>query len=550
MKKFLLFLLIISAPVWGQTTDQQYLAEYKSAVSEFKAGRFESAYSDFERLAAQNAKNPIVPYTYLYGAMAAEEAGKRYQSKLLFRSLFQKYENWDKINEARMLYAKQNFEDGFFEEGMNAIHQISNPNFDEQMNNLIANYIGNVRTITSLKNLYNQYPNYKPIAEALVIKIQSNRYNTKADLELSDLLTNRFKLNKTSSKSKANNPEGFASEQLNFGLLLPFNAQPDKTPESSSRYIYDIYQGMLIAAEKLKAEGVSLKVHTYDVKNSAASYKSAEAKDGFKHLDLIVGPLYAIPNNLANKLITDNKIIQVHPISNNVSLVENSANSYLFQPSFEQQAIKAINYIEKISFSSGSKTIHVYYGSSSKDLQFAKIYTKVAEEKGYKVPILKKYEEREKIDGSASHIFFVGDNNLGSDFIKDLDVAQVKCEVLITANSFNWYNIDPSTFRDNISIVYPEFIDINKDSVKNFEKLYYSKAQGFPSYYSYLGYDLAYYFAKKLESGKDAFETSLRLNLHNQDTLLSGFDYSNGSRQNNIVPIVKFIENRLVEVSR
>lgn len=548
MRNFLLFFLIISAPVWGQITDQQYLAEYKAAVSEFKAGRFESSFGTFERLTSYNAKNPIVPYAYLYGAMAAEESGKRYQSKLLFRSLFQNHENWEKINDARMLYAKQNFEDGYFEEGMKAVHQISNPDFDEQKNNLIANYIENVRTITSLKNLYNKYPNYKPIAEALVIKIQNNRYNTKADLELSDLLTNRFKLNK--APSNPNNPGSFVSKDLNFGLLLPFNAQPDKTPESSSRYVYDIYQGMLLAAEKLSEEGVSLKIHSYDVRNSAASYKNAETKEGFKYLDLIVGPLYATPNNLANKLISDNKTIQVHPISNNVSLVENSATSYLFQPSFKQQATKALEYLETITFRSGSKTLNIYYGSSSKDLQFAKTYAEVAKAKGFEVSAMKKYAEREKIDGSVGHIFFVGDNNLGSEFIKDLDISLVNCEVLITANSFNWYNIDPSIFKSNISIIYPEFIDINKESVKEFERLYYSKMQSFPSYYSYLGYDLAYYFANKLESGKDAFETGLRLNLHNQGTLLSGFDYSDGSRQNNIVPIVKFIDNRLEEVSR
>src|SRR5690606_32382247 len=99
----------------------------------------------------------------------------------------------------------------------------------------------------------------------------------------------------------------------------PFSISSSKdVPDPSFLYVYDLYLGMQVAAEKLKEEGINLKLHPYDINNQGNSFKIAEKKPGFSKLTLIVGPLYAATNNLAQIYSNTNDVIQVHPISNNL----------------------------------------------------------------------------------------------------------------------------------------------------------------------------------------------------------------------------------------
>ncbi|MBX2953868.1 MAG: amino acid ABC transporter substrate-binding protein [Leadbetterella sp.] len=549
MKKTLLFLLLCPGLLFAQLSDQQFLTVYKEGVSLFDEARYDEAFSKLSTLTTRNHTNGVAPYAYLYAAQAAEKKGNKYQAKILYRNLFTYYPDWDKIDEAKILYARANLEEGYYEEGLKALHEIDNTALNPLKLKVMDEYMKNVKTISALKNLYNKYPNYKPIARALVDKIQANRYNTKADLELSDMLTNRFNLLEPESSPANSTPARNSKKKdkaLNFGILLPFELSSTDPAATSFRYIYDLYAGMTVAAEKLNNEGINISLHTYDIKNDAQAFKNAEKKPGFSDLNLVVGPLYPAPNTLVQKFVNDNNVVHVHPTSNNLSLLTASKNAFLMQPSHEHQAKKALDYAASTGL---PKTVSVYFGEARKDSLFAQIYAAEARKRGYTVTEVRKFTGQ-KLSPQRGHVFLAADNNLGVRFLQSVAMSNTDAEVIMTAGSFNWDRMNTSSLTNKVALIYPEYVNREREPVKEFDKIYFEKTSGLPSYYSYLGYDIVYYFGTMLKDGQNSFNRHIERGEYIDNYLLSGYDFSEKVKQNDIVPIVKFRDNNFEEVYR
>lgn len=547
MKKLLLILMIFPGTLFAQLSDQQFFTAYKEGVNLFNEARYDEALSKFSTLTTRNHQNAVAPYAYLYAAQSAEKKGNKYQAKILYRNLLTYYPDWAKIDEAKILYARINLEEGYYEEGLKTLHEIENKELNPLKLQVMSEYMKNVKTITALKSLQSKYPNYKPVARALVDKIQANRYNTKADLELSDVLTNRFGLLEDEKVAK-NAPvrKNLGEKTLNFGILLPFEISSADPTTGSFRYIYDIYAGMMVAAEKLNSQGIPVSLHTYDIKSDEQAFKNAEKKPGFSGLNLVVGPLYPAPNTLTQKFVNDHNIIQVHPTSNNLSLLTESRNTFLMQPSHTQQAKKALDY----AASSGlSKTVSVYYGDARKDSVFAQIYAAEARKRGYTVNEIKKFTGQ-KLPPQGGHVFLAADNNLGVKFLQSVAMNNIECEVIITASSFNWDKLNTSSLTPKVALIYPEYVNREREPVKEFEKAYFDKTSGLPTYYSYLGFDIVYYFGSMLKDGPNSFKRHIERGEYIDDYLLSGYDFSNKVKQNDIVPVVKFRDHSFEEVYR
>jgi hypothetical protein len=541
----LIILTCLPAILWAQTPD--YLHLYKEAVSLFQEGRYEDASTKFAGLTNKNYANAVAPYAYLYAAQSAEKKGSKYQAKILYRNLLTFYPDWEKADEARILYAHHNLADGYYEEGLKSLHEVEDPELNTLKLQVMDQYMKQVKTIAALKNLYGKYPNYKPIARALVDKIQANRYNTKADLELSDMLTNRFNL--LEPDKKGNTPSsttGKAVEGLHFGVLLPFELAATDPTLPGYRYIYDLYAGMQLAADRLAQEGVPLTLHPYDIKSDATAYRNAEKKPGFGALQVLIGPLYPATNNLAQKWVNEKNLIQVHPTSNNLDLLKDNKNAFLMQPSHMQQAKKALDFAASTGM---SKTVSVYYGEARKDSLFAQIYAAEARKRGYTVVEVRKFSTQ-KLKPQKGHLFLAADNNLGVKFLQNAAMNQVECDIIMTASSLNWDRVNTSVLTEKVALIYPEFVNRNREIVQEFDKAYFEKTAALPSYHSYLGYDLAYYFGSRMKNGRNAFDREVGRGEYIEEHLLSGYDFSEKVKQNDIVPIVKYRDQNFEEVYR
>ncbi|MCP9746338.1 ABC transporter substrate-binding protein [Lacihabitans sp. CS3-21] len=554
MKKvFVIVLGLFSSAFGQQLNDQAYLIEYKKAVQLFADSQYDLAGPKFAKLCEKEYANPMVPYAYFYNALTAKNKGNLYQSRVVFRQLFEKYFDWDKIDEARIIYAELNFGENYFEEGLKSIEAIQDKEFDGIKKGILNQYIPKIKSISTLKELYFKFPTQEVLARNLVEKIQANRYNSKDDLEISDMLTNRFKLKEIPKNidAKNNSSKEFSNEEtarLDFGILLPFNLNDLTNSVGSNKYTYELYEGMKIAAEQLKNNGIIVNLHAFDVKKTKEEFQALEKKEGFKNLDLFVGPLYSDPNNEAVSFALTNKIIQVHPLSNNLELLKDGNSIFLMQPSHLQQSKKTIEYVSGLN---KKKSVSIYFGNAKKDSLFATIYRSEALKKGYTITTFRKFNGMlQKLLPEVGHIFLATDNNHGIRFLQSVSLSKITTEVICTPSSFAWEKTPASSLTENVSLIYPEFVSKEKEQVRNFEKLFLEKMATQPSFYAFAGYDLVYFFGKMLKDGKDIFKLNIESGAYEDDYLLGGFDFSGKIKENAIVPIVKYKNDVFEEIYR
>ncbi|MBP6618895.1 MAG: hypothetical protein KA188_01510 [Leadbetterella sp.] len=554
MKKVFVIVLGLFSSAYGQQlNDQAYLLEYKKAVQLFADSQYDLAGSKFAKLCEKEYANPIVPYAFFYNALTAKNKGNIYQSRVIFRQLFEKYFDWDKVSEARIIYAELNFEENYFEEGLKSIEAIQEKEFDGIKKGILNKHIPKIKSISTLKELYFKFPTQEILAKNLVEKIQANRYNSKDDLEISDMLTNRFKLKEIpkNKDTKNNSSKKISDEEtarLDFGILLPFNLNDITNSVGSNKYTYELYEGMKIAAEQLKNDGIIVNLHAFDVKKTKLDFQLLEKKEGFKNLDIIVGPLYPDPNNEAVPFAISNKIIQVHPLSNNLDLLKDGNSIFLMQPSHLQQSKKVLEYVNSLNY---NKSVSIYFGNARKDSVFASIYRLEALKKGYAITAFKKFNGTlQKLVPETGHVFLATDNNQGIKFLQSISYSKITSEIICTASSFAWEKTPSSALTENVSLIYPEFVSKEKEQVRNFEKIFLEKMAIHPSFYAFAGYDLVYFFGKMLKDGKDIFKLNIDSGSYKDEYLLSGFDFSGKIKENAIVPIVKYKNDMFEEIYR
>lgn len=552
MKYYLVGLLIFTHTLQAQLTDQNYLIKYKEAVQLYADGQYDLALEKFVPLTSSSYTNAIVPYTLYYYARASVETNKAYQARSSLRDLLKRYPSWEKINEAQYLYALSNFKDKYYMEAFTAVEQIDDSSMAKDVEALVHHHIEPIESLSLLKDLNTKFPSQPEIAKQLVKVIQAKKYNTKADLELSDLLTNRFKIRDPKAANKENNNpitnRAFDDAIIDMGVLLPFELKGlSQGPISqNNRFAYDLYLGMVTAEKMLKSERVKVRVFGFDVGNSAEAIEKYLKDPNFKKIDVVFGPLYGTPNKLMEEYAADNDIIQVHPMSNNRSLIEGSDSRFLLQPSNATQAMATLNFVSKKTM---NKTVAIYHGPGKKDIALAQTYADIAKENGYKVLQMGEFKDVNSISLSDTpgHVFFTCDASQGSDFIKAAKMKKVDQLMIANATSFNLESTSRGVIsNENLYFLYPEYIDSEKPSVKDFKKNYIEKMHILPSYYAYLGYDMVLYYARMLKDGKNIFRLNLNESPEMDDLLLSGFNYSGYSKENKIVPIVQFHNGQFV----
>jgi hypothetical protein len=542
MKKLVFAYILLSHSLLAQWGDQTYLLEYKKAVQLYADAQYDLAAVKFNSLCDKKYQNAIVPYAYFYNALNQKGKGSNYQSRVVFRQLFERFPEWEKINETRLIYADLNFKDDLTIEGLKQFDLIEDKSFKSRKNDILNIYIPKISNIVILKELNAKFPEEKAIAQRIVEVVQKNRYSSIVDLELSDNLTNRFKLNQKKTESKipisSNNAEGSESKAINFGLLLPFNISENSVTVGQNRYIFEFYKGMQIASSELSNQKYIINILPFDVSKEKIDFQMAERNKGFKNLDLIIGPLYANSNTAAEYFSESNKIIQIHPFSNNKNIVDNNRNALMAQPSSSLQAFEGVQYLRKLG---RPKSLTIYYGVNKKDSLAANLFKLEAQKSGFSINNFSSFDGKTiKNNVEKGYIYFVGSESILARYISIYQTKTSNAPILASVPSANLDVISKVITSASVSLICPDFVDTKKENVKSFQKVFFEKMNVMPSYYAYLGHDLAIHFNKMLKDGKEIYKLNLDSGPYTDDYLLSGFDFSKKNKENQIVPILKF----------
>ncbi|MGK0138353.1 MAG: hypothetical protein ACI9DJ_001809 [Algoriphagus sp.] len=544
MRYLVILFLCITQFTQAQKTDQAYLLDYKSGVQAYALAEYQKCLDILTPLTASSYTNPITPYTLYYYSLASMEVNKAYQAREMLRKLIHDFPDWNKIDEAFYLYGFANFKDEYYQEGISYLERINSLALKKDSELLLQTSIPKIENIILLKELNQSFPDLKIVAETIVNRIQERKYNIKVDLELSDRLTNLFKLTDKKTKSNLNRSDftrAFDDDTIDFGILLPFDlAKFDvKQATSSNRYVYDMFTGMEMGLAKIRKEGILAKLYGFDVGKNASSIENYMKDENFKKIDLIFGPLYGRPNKVVETYAQKNKIYQVHPISNSQTLIQASESRFLVQASNQTQAINSLDFVATLE---KEKIVSIYYSSVAKDSILAHAYSTEAKKRGYKISECKVFNEEIPItqDQKVGHVFIAGDSKFGPKVLRALGQAKADSVIIASDGSFNLESVTRQMLSRDLYIIQPQFINTQSGAYKAFKKKYIAQMKMLPSYYAYLGYDMILFYSRMLKNGREIFRLNLNESPKMDDLLLSGFDYSKNSFENKVVPIVKY----------
>ncbi len=531
----------------AQDTFQEYKRNYNQAIQLYANSQYETAIREFLPLTQEKHQNAFVPYSHYYVALCSNNITNFTQAKTSLRQLFQRFPDWEKMDEAYYLYAEASFNQNNYEEALDYLNRIQDPEILRIIPDMEYKYLSAIKEFSKIKQLQSTFPDNKTIAGVYVKTVAEKSFSTRDELVLSDELTNRFKL---INPKKEGFKRAYDDETIDFGILLPFEVNNLSVNSANKKpYPYDLYLGMKIASDQLLNEGISSNVYAFDINNDDNTMIELVNNQSFKKVDLFVGPLYATPNKVAVGYAKKNKILQVHPLSNNLGLTEESDGIYLAQPSFKDQSDKAISVARTLN---NKKTVAVYYGNSSKDMQFAQIYRNETEKSGMSVVEFRQISTASDIQNktATNHIFIAAMPDEIRDMIQFVRKEKNPAPIFTAASSFDFSVFPLSILQQDIYIIYPEYVDMESNEVKNFKDLYVSKMGEMPTYYAYLGYDIGLYYSRILKNGKENFKNQMSMIEYTQGYTLSGFDYTNGSKSNQLIPIIKYENGHFREITR
>jgi ABC-type branched-subunit amino acid transport system substrate-binding protein len=357
--------------------------------------------------------------------------------------------------------------------------------------------------------------------------------------------------------------DSFLPDTSQYNDTIDYNPNQPKTNSFRGMGAAEFYEGIILAIDTLKKQGINMQLYVYDTESDTNKAKKILKELNTIHPDLIFGPFEPDNVRLVSQYSQKTGTPFVPPLMKDDTLLKQ--NPYLFQVSpslrseieisagylsryYNQNYILAykpginsqsdIDYFKKVLYSRTSlllKSDTITFNELSIDASFQKNLRELLQKDKKNVVILLTNQEPE-VSSTISQLFF---NHKYYDIeIFGLPVWQ------------KFMNINIEHMHDlQVSLFTPFFIDYHDDYVKKFilkcrNQLGYepfrTNSKGSGMNYVFLGYDLGIYFIKSVGLyGRNA--TSCLSAYRHDPLLLSDYQFE---RNNNL----GCIENKSVSL--
>ncbi|MES2795086.1 MAG: outer membrane protein assembly factor BamD, partial [Bacteroidota bacterium] len=323
------FFLAFITKVQSQSPSLEFKAAYKQAKIDLKNKKYQEAKNKLEKLYQTNSSNSYSPYIQYFIAFANYQLENYQSAENELIKLQNSFANIEKKQDINYLLGLVYLRKKETENALTTFSKINNASFEKELNQEIQNYFAGNTNKKYIAELKIKYPNLKVLKELDSKPNIQNVYN---------LTENQIPY--LHEKAPVNYQKGY----YNIGLLLPFNL--DSTQDSQTignQYVIDLYEGMLLATEKLKSEKINLKLHAYNIGNSQANMVSLLNNESFLSEDLLIGPLHNEANKIAQYYANNQKVAIINPLSTNKQLIDNKPFSFISKASsdgFVKQSVK------------------------------------------------------------------------------------------------------------------------------------------------------------------------------------------------------------------
>jgi ABC-type branched-subunit amino acid transport system substrate-binding protein len=565
MKNVLIgFLLLMVLPLYSQ----EYQQEYLQGKEFLENGRYSLAMESLKPLVRTERQNPLSKYAMYYYAVAAYKDGFPPLAKDMFLQVQELYPNWQQIDEVKLWLAKIYFEDNRYNQALNALSKIKNRRLKQQGQDMLKFHVFQINDLFLLEQLYDTNPNNEIIAYRYAKKLSEQPFQQR-DQELLTRLINKFNFNSREFNAGVIK-ETVYKEVYKVAVMLPFvyETLDVDTRKKKNQFVLDIYNGIRMAARKLRSQGKDVEIFAYDTRRDYATTAEILEKDEMKSMDLIIGPLYPGPLQIVQDFVFRNKINMINPLSNNPDVINNNPFAFLFKPSYATLGNAIAEYaVEEVRNPYGI----ILYGESEADSIMAHSYKETFEQSAFEIVLMEKIyaanrrrildilttsgKKLQNSDDEEEVELTIAADSVGSIFVAsddDLIITRVfsgietRKDSMLIFGSEKWLEIKAidhkALERLGVSMTAPTYYDYSEEEVKRFRENYIYEHRELPSEFAIIGYDLMMFAGTALEKYGKYFQLGLKNAPVMEGFLLTGYNYRE-SNDNKVVPIVKVIDN-------
>ena len=291
-----------------------------------------------------------------------------------------------------------------------------------------------------------------------------------------------------------------------IAYMLPFFAEVDKNSTHLDRFI-EFYRGSLLAMEKIKEQGISLEVYTFDTQLGTAKINDI-LKNGIpKTVDMIIGPAYPEQVAIVADYAKKNNVIQIVPFTSQISNSDRFALQYQFNPS-SADLDKAIinNILDK--HRTDNVFIVNFASQNSKSYHLPERLEKALKSNSIKYTKLKANsltaDNISALNRNANNLIVLSSCSTQEfkDFVGAVSADNKNYTFVVENDIFNYAKADKSLKNKNI-VTYSLFNATPEDKYLNAYSRYFTvRTQQSTPNYDLLGYDITLYFCKALQPNK------------------------------------------------
>lgn len=291
-----------------------------------------------------------------------------------------------------------------------------------------------------------------------------------------------------------------------IAYMLPFSAEEDKNSTNIDRFI-EFYRGSLLAMEKIKEQGISLEVYTFDTQLGTAKINDI-LKNGIpKTVDMIIGLAYPEQVAIVADYAKKNNVIQIVPFTSQISNSDRFALQYQFNPS-SADLDKAIinNILDK--HRTDNVFIVNFASQNSKSYHLPERLEKALKSNSIKYTKLKANsltaDNISALNRNANNLIVLSSCSTQEfkDFVGAVSADNKNYTFVVENDIFNYAKADKSLKNKNF-VTYSLFNATPEDKYLNAYSRYFTvRTQQSTPNYDLLGYDITLYFCKALQPNK------------------------------------------------
>ncbi|MBX9890596.1 MAG: hypothetical protein K2X94_04995 [Amoebophilaceae bacterium] len=554
---------------------------YTQAKKLYETAHYRDAQAQFAHLKATEQVSSLTPYIHFYYGLSAYYQGEKKLASHSFFEILEKFPLWNKQDEVRYWCAICSFEEANCIEALALMASIKSKEMAQAVTALKKHFLKKIDNLDLLQTCLEKFPNDTLVRKILYKKAACHAYMTE-DRSLINQLESRYNcsinlydpLRKLRSKKK---------ESYAVAVLLPFFVEEFDYEACKDQFVIELYQGIKLALELLKQEGIAIRLFTFDTKKDPAVTAELLSQEAMKAMDLIIGPLYPATIPLVAAFCKEYKINFVNPISTNGEIITGNPFAFLFQPSLETYAEQAsaltLRDIEDKAIE--EPVVAVFYGSAKEDVLQAHRYKEILEKNLGKALDLfvqltnrteieaffsrvnqEKKEENKAIDEEEAseqeneqeknpiawekitHIYLPSQHELLVASVVSLPL-KLGIRPLIIGDE-QWIKKELLTLHhlEKLPILFlaPGYIDFNKPALAKFREAFFKQTAKLPTQQSYIGYEMMFFFGNMLRTYGSYFQKEWEP-MHYDGIIFQGVCYGK-CHANQYIPVLKFVESK------